>query len=370
MVARKSHLRELIRNCFCGTESRLRRGVNQVLLSATLTNPINSASCSSVFTNYDVASGYTEKDYEYKIRDVLNQFTKISKTISWRNVDGSLPNRYGTNYVHEIADTNLFGSLRPTSVVTDTLANASAAIHFTNLNYSANVLPWGASYATSTNTDYRKDTWRGTTWQTSWDTGTVVCICDSYSWSWLIPGLEAVVTCDSYTTHPTLDCGNALVVSEWADDALAREVLSAQAAVAAGANFVVMQDYPSTFGWGDSCYPNPWGAWVYSPLQNPPPGYPSISCLSNVSTCVICGNGDGYISTNICYNTTSYSFWHGAAPTNFSFCCEQDGVVYAGVATWTLIASNLTDSGTELIRNCFCGTESRLRRGVITIRSH
>ena len=122
------------------------------LLSVTLTNSVNATNCLAVFTNWNVADGYTEQSYDWDgVRTLLNLFTKIAVAIGWRNTDGTLLNRYGSNYVHEIADTNLFGSLRPTSVITDTLANASAAIHFTNLNYSVDAPPWGASYTTLTN---------------------------------------------------------------------------------------------------------------------------------------------------------------------------------------------------------------------------
>ena len=331
-----------------------------LLGSITLTGT-NSVTITALLTNWAVADGYTEQAYDWDgVRTCLNALTKIAGAIGWRNTDGVLTNRYGTNWVHDIADTNLFGSLRPTSVITDTLANASASIHFTNLNYSANVPPWGASYATTTNTEFRKDTWQGSILQSSWpdDGSVVVYTCNSYTVGMVIPGVYGICTCDSYSTN-ILTCDNVSEVVDLANAALEKEVAAVSAATGGFGSpsyvYITLQDNPANAGC-DYCN-SPWGMALGK--------FDLHDCgLTNDGTFYMTNNfcGTGYpavLPTELpadypsppcalpvlCPTPSSYVFWHGSSPSNFSFCCEQDSVFYSGSASWTNVGA-FTDSGT------------------------
>ena len=332
------------------------------LLSVTLTNAINTTNIISVFTNWNVAKGQVERDYEYDgLKACLNAMTKILKALAWKNQNGVLANRYGTNYVHDIADTNLFGSLRPTSVVTDTLANASAAIHFTNLNYSANVPPWGASFATATNTGvYAKDNWQGSILQSSWpdDGSVVVYTCNSYTVRMVIPGFYGMCSCDSYSTN-ILTCDNVSEVVDLANAALGKEVTAVSAATGGFGSpsyvYIVLQDNPANMGcdycnqpWGKAlgkfdfydCNPTNYGTF-YMTNNFCGPGYPAV-----LPTELPADYPSSFCAQPVwCPTPSSYVFWHGSSPSNFSFCCEQDSVFYSGSASWTNVGA-FTDSGT------------------------
>ena len=280
--------------------SSLTNSVTNTLFSLTLTNSLNSTNVSAAYTNYAVATGRLEGDYELDgSKTCLNALHQIPVALGWYNVETLLIDRYGTNHVSDVTDTNNLGALWPTSVTTDTLAHASASITFSNANYAT--APFGASYASSAVTGYRKDMWAYSGYYQIIGTGTKVTVpgpyvCNATSGTNPCPFIEPTYCPGGGEAKPPPSSGLG------------------------------------TCGGGTAC--------LFSTNTITINTYSDF--LTAVGSCAAASVHDcGFPSA---VNGT-LSFWHGSAPpSDFSFgCIGSDGNLYAASVTWSNVSMDVTN---------------------------
>ena len=340
--------------------------ITNTLWSIILSNSINSTNLAAVFTNYNVASGWLERDYEFDgIKTCLNDFTKVAQPITWvKNPAAFAVGRYGTNYVYEIVDTNYFGSLwsSPTQkvaaahggflttaiIVTDSFESAKSTIVFTNSNNygaSSRSAPWGYSYGFSVSTNtFRKDVWYTGGWTAASAFPETVYVCNTctnipYPVAW--PYCTTDEDCAALG-YPDIPCGSIPQCRTKA------QALAACEAAAAGGVGVCYDIYPGEITEMVNDY-QPIG---YS--TNSVTDCDSLTAAAIAVTNAPCNGGPftspTYYSDGNSFSFAavgaSYSFWHGSAtPSDFAYCCDDGaGSLYAASVTWTKFTNDITDT--------------------------
>ena len=103
----------VIENDYFGFDTNINFVANSnVLLSIIYTNSINATNITGVvFTNWNVAEGYTERDYEFDgVKTCINSLNKFPVSLQWITNNATLTSRYGTISAVSLVDTGSFGS--------------------------------------------------------------------------------------------------------------------------------------------------------------------------------------------------------------------------------------------------------------------
>jgi len=331
---------------------------NYPIFSVTLTNGLMSTNVSAVFTNWNVAAGYHEQDYEYDgIRALVNPLTVIFAPLTWYAQDASGTNRYGPYMVSDYVALTNAGAFVPSSVTTDTLANAQAAIVFTaNAGSGA---PWGASYAHNSDLGFHKDVWQFQHVELSANIGDTVTVFVASSFDPANPPFCSVAPypypyryCDSGCTDEWGSCSGTCSnsTSAMAEAQCKNTLASFYPTAACGCVNIPPPGPPG---------PSDYGYWdIRCNAADPTQGVATVitTCddlktvagmISNQtpitldvdSNCVWIGMG------SVLPSGGGYTFWHGTtAPTNFDYCCEQAGIALAGNVSWVNITNDVVDT--------------------------
>ena len=304
----------------------LRIATNQVLLACVWTNSANATNATGIFTNVPVAAGYTER--AYGADGALTALNALHLQIAnpgtfWYNANATLLNRYGTNHVADLVNTNLFGSF---------LTNFAGSI---SVGFASNSLPTSPAFQAGLNRTaapfgyagktvglagngcgyYRKDVWRVTGYYIGFTVG-LEGVTNSYPtppWSVHYECAPTVDDCGSMLQTPFDDvpCGTGAAVGF-------------PYTCASFANFCTGEDYFIVTGCGNLDA-------AHAQLSN--------SCAGADSVWTAAGGSYGTYDQTV-------QFWHGSQPTGLSIdqCCDDGTSLSHIVLTWTMIATDVWDN--------------------------
>ncbi len=303
---------------------------NTTLLSVTLTNPANLTNSSSVFTNYDIATGKHEADYGWDgVKKGWNSLTKPYQVVTnfWQSSTNTMANRYGSDDVADLVDVSLFGYFLPGAcVASNSLAAANSLNSFTNA-YTSNP-PSGIALASKANNlscgYFRTDVYTtdGTGFVTGIATGSyvVTCLhCQAPIWFDTGNPCDGGNPCTGYEPIPVV-CSNGtcwmLLVDGYCND-WATNTINTCADVAA-AKTAIANSLGCEFGTPhDFIWYHPDGTeW---PVFDGSPGFVDDPMLT-------------------------LRFWRGLSPINIDASCITNDVLYCTKLTWTNTASDVADA--------------------------